>query len=233
MARSVAAVLCLGLAARAAGQRGLEDLAAGLRGLNGGAGGGDECALTCPPGEKLAPLDADFRPYANGCSVPSFIVLEKDYSFVSGCNAHDACYMACGVAKADCESRFGRALQALCRKHHRDELGGCMQMASIFTAGVSMFGCGGFIASQEEGCGCVPEAESLDRYRAYVTRFFEKYNPEKLAEQPDMARELLEGEKWKGREGELVASLYRKYPQSIEVIAADGHARRARAEQEL
>lgn len=219
------ALLCI---SSVIGQDGLDGLA-NLAKAFGGASAGQQCAMTCEPGQRLVPIEEGFRPYANGCSVPEFIQLNEEYKFEEGCNQHDACYMACGVAKGDCESRFKRILKRLCKTHHEQELKGCMQMAEVFTAGVTMFGCNGFISSQQEGCGCVPESESFDRFHAYLTSFFKEFNPEKLREKENYVEELLESKKWKGREGELIASLYRKYPESVEVIATDGQARRPKA----
>jgi hypothetical protein len=176
------------------------------------------------------------RPYSNGCSVPLGMRESiGDYThFHECCDLHDTCYASCGMDKQKCESDFGKCLKQTCgikfeastEKVKRKE---CNGMAEMFTMGTSMFGCGGYTELQKETCDCLEPKEAEERVHEYATEFYKAYNqthplPDKLVEKyisPSVSRE-----KRQKNFGMALYLLYRKYPQSIDVITRDGQSGR-------
>ncbi len=120
------------------------------------------------------------RPYSNGCSVPEMLRGSiGDYShFEVCCDFHDACYGTCGVHKPFCEKEFEKCMKDQCRAMTRPyQKGACLDMADMFVAGTSTFGCSGYTASQKELCECIPtEKEAIEHVKLYVTEFYDAYN---------------------------------------------------------
>jgi hypothetical protein len=194
--------------------RGL-DVILGLAFLAFGASQG--CSFTgCEQQGRIAVM-APHRPVSNGCSVPSFIQL-PDFQFEKCCDLHDACYQSCGVQKEECEKYFERCLKSHCRETHpgNEE---CVGTANTFVAGVRMFGCNGYQTSQESSCECVPAKDARAANERALTSFYKRYNSTKTTS--EIAHAL---DKNKGHEGKMWHALFRKYPDSIEIISRDGQA---------
>merc|ERR1719198_1757425 len=117
--------------------------------------------------------------------------------------------MTCGVTKDRCEKEFGKCLKAHCKATYPGD-GECTQTADTFVMGVKMFGCQGYLGSQEEGCDCVASEEAPARYRAYIEAFYAVYNKSRVEEIGSLMQ------KYSGKEGQLVYQLYKKYPEVIE-----------------
>ena len=61
------------------------------------------------------------------------------------------------------------------------------------------------------------------RFREYVDAFYSVYNRSKTSDPAELDGVL---QKYSGKEGQLVYQLYRKYPQSIEIISRNGQDQR-------
>ena len=91
-----------------------------------------------------------------------------------GCFAqdlHDTCYMTCGVSKAKCEKAFDKCLKTHCKSAYAGD-SECVSTADTFVMGVNMFGCNGYLGSQDEGCECVADGAATSRFAAYVDDFY-------------------------------------------------------------
>jgi hypothetical protein len=124
--------------------------------------------------------------------------------------------MACGVPKEECEVDFNKCLV----KHCKSMYGGnteCLDTAGTYVAGVRMFGCQGFIGSQEVGCSCLKRSDIYSHSTNTLTRFYERFNSSKTS--ADVTAAL---SKYKGKEGTMWKELFKLYPKSIEIISRDG-----------
>ena len=179
------------------------------------------CEYTgCQAGERVVPVPR-IRPWSNGCSVPPFIQL-PDFQFTKCCDLHDTCYMTCGMSKDGCEKAFDKCLKAHCKAAYPGSAD-CTQTADTFVTGVQMFGCQGYLGSQAESCECVAKDRAPGRFREYVDAFYAAYNRSKTSDPAELDGVL---QKYAGKEGQLVYQLYRKYPQSIEIISRNGQDQR-------
>jgi hypothetical protein len=193
------------------------------------------CPSACDDQPRLLPAPKKrIRPYSNGCSVPpSMRSSLGDYThFTTCCDLHDTCYASCGVEKKTCESDFGKCMKHMCRIKYQpsdENVQKCDGMADMFTMGTSMFGCGGFTELQKDTCDCLEPKEAKQRVHEYATEFYKTYNqthplPDKFVEKyisPSVSRA-----KRQQNFGMALYVLYRKYPQSIDVIARDGQSGR-------
>jgi len=190
----------------------------------GQMGGGGDCRSDkCGAGTRPVPVER-IRPWSNGCSVPPFIQM-PDYTFTKCCDLHDTCYMTCGVSKAKCEKAFDKCLKTHCKSAYAGD-SECVSTADTFVMGVNMFGCNGYLGSQDEGCECVADGAATSRFAAYIDDFYRTYNATKIEHQEGRAEVSRLLEQFKGREGELVYKLYQKYPQVVEIISRNGQDQR-------
>jgi len=184
-------------------------------------GGNQDCPGACENGAYPVP-QARLRPYSNGCSVPPALRQGLgDYSqFEPCCDLHDACYQACGISKALCESEFRRCMKRQCAQDTE-----CSSLADLFAMGTTMFGCQGYVELQKDACECVDNAaQAVERVHTYAKQFYAAFN--KTHELPASTENFLH----QGKHGELLFRLYRKYPSSIHMITRDGTSSRAEKE---
>jgi hypothetical protein len=167
--------------------------------------------------QGLVAVKSNERPYSNGCSVPSFIQL-PDFQFDKCCDLHDSCYMSCGINKNDCEADFNRCLKRHCKDAHKGNKQ-CEDVANTFVTGVRMFGCNGYVSSQATGCTCVEKEKVHEHNQQVLTNFYQRYNQSKTQE--EISDALI---KHKGKEGKMWSALYKKYPQSIQIVSRDGQS---------
>jgi hypothetical protein len=217
---------------------GFHDLLAGLSNQNKDG----TCPSACDDQPRLLPAPKKrIRPYSNGCSVPpSMRDSIGDYThFTSCCDLHDTCYASCGIEKKRCESDFGKCMKRICQTKHEssssEKFKKCNGMADMFTMGTSMFGCGGYTELQKDTCDCLEPKEAEQRVHEYATEFYKAYNqthplPDKFVEKyisPPDDNKSVSREKRRQSFGMALYVLYRKYPQSIDVITRDGQSGRA------
>lgn len=147
-----------------------------------------------------------------------------------------SCYASCGVDKKRCESDFGKCMKHTCRTKYQSndqKVENCNTMASTFTMGTSMFGCGGYTELQKETCDCLEPKEAEQRVHEYATEFYKTYNqthplPDKFVD-TYISLKSVSREKRQQNLGMALYMLYRKYPQSIDVIGRDGQSGRDKA----
>jgi secretory phospholipase A2 len=221
----------------------LSDLLGGLGGLSGGSnnrggntkgGGTNTCSSHCEEhGTHPAPKHR-IRPYANGCSVPPMLRDSiGDYRhFTQCCDLHDTCYMTCGMTKEWCDADFGKCMKRTCsatrrNNNNNDALKQCTSMADMFVLGVSMFGCDGYTGYQQEGCDCLPSSQATKRVYQYATEFYAAYNGTQSLPDHIVSKYELDSNKYSDRQGKFLYNLYRKYPDSIDVISRDGLSQRS------
>jgi hypothetical protein len=204
-----------------------------LLGALGGASKRNEdgsCPSVCEKEANTFPVPKRrIRPYSNGCSVPESLRSQLgDYSdFEPCCDLHDACYMSCGIPKPKCEAHFKKCMEQRCQQKGSRQRNKCSEMANLFVMGTSIFGCNGYVELQAEGCECLPKKEAFSRVKDYAHEFYQSYNqthslPESFSQKYLANDDIVR----KGAQGEMVYQLYRKYPDSIEVITRDGKSGR-------
>jgi len=217
------------------GAGGLGDLFGALGGSASGRGEKGQCVSNCVMENSASVPKLRIRPYSNGCSVPDFLSSGLgDYThFTSCCHLHDACYMTCGTSQKFCDSEFHKCMKNECKKKFRSSVSveqkTCRELADTFMVGVSMFGCGGFVDTQSEGCDCVSDAkEAKQRVKEYASDFYDTYNgthalPDTILNKYftyDVQTTSLEERDKK--HGELLFRLYNKYQKSIDVVSTTG-----------
>jgi hypothetical protein len=177
------------------------------------------------------------RPYSNGCSVPdSMRAGLGDYSaFNPCCDLHDSCYMSCGVPKQFCEKEFGKCMKEQCKDKSKNagELHECNGKADLFMTGTTLFGCGGYVELQRDGCDCLSHDEAAKRIHQYAREFYEVYNqthplPQKAIDEFLEHEDHVHPKKRTEKHGMLLYRLYKKYPHSIDVVGnRDGKSGRS------
>jgi hypothetical protein len=222
----------------------LGDLLNGIKGAQNQKKDGT-CPSACDDQPHLFPVPKKrIRPYSNGCSVPpSMRSGIGDYShFHKCCDLHDTCYASCGIDKKRCESDFDKCLKRTCRTDFQSispqKVQQCNDMADMFTMGTTMFGCGGYTELQKDTCDCLQPKEAEQRVHDYATEFYKTYNqthalPEKFVQAyisppPDnnANNKAISRKKRQHNFGMALYVLYKKYPQSIDVITQDGQSGR-------
>jgi len=185
-----------------------------------------ECPQTCSNGFMPAPKPRR-RPFANGCTIPSFdqnSAFYGDHShFDKCCNYHDVCYMSCGMARNTCDEEMKECLLGSCdRSWDKEE---CEKMARMFYMHEKFYGCPHYRASQKDLCLCFAPEEAHERVRTYASEFFQVYNQTHMLPK-NVDKKYFDREPDSNMHGELILRLYRKYPKGIEVVGRDGEATR-------
>jgi hypothetical protein len=119
--------------------------------------------------------------------------------------------------KAKCQQKSGAA------GRRTDEQDSCRKMADLFIMGTSIFGCGGYVELQTEGCECLSKRQAFSRIQEYAQEFYGTYNqthslPDAFHDKYLRSDETIR----QNKQGEMVYQLYKKYPKSIEIISRDG-----------
>lgn len=183
---------------------------------------GDNCPIGCNEGFILGPKPGHL-PYSNGCKMPNLEPLNgvyDDYShFDQCCNLHDVCYMSCGATKKYCDDFFKDCMSKVCESY--EPKNDCDKTAQEFGLSRTFHGCPHFRDSQEYLCLCYKPEEAHDRVSEYAHEFFKVYNKTHML--PDnVSRKYLKKKPNPALHGQLLFRLFKKYPESIEVVARDG-----------
>ena len=105
-------------------------------------------------------------------------------------------------------------------------------MASMFTAGTTMFGCSGYHDLQNYGCDCLPPDQAKLRMLVYVNELWSTYNrthpemPQKVVDRFLNHPETRSRDKQISAHGTLLYKLFEKYTDVIDKISNDGQASR-------
>ena len=131
------------------------------------------------------------------------------------CHAKAACLQTCGSVKHLCQEQFMKCGEATCAAiadpKASDDCSKPLELQKIMS---SLDNCNEYDNYQRQNCKCVDEDEAQKERVKFVTRFYEKYNPEdvgkakKLAAKADTVRKM----------ATLVTKLAVKYPKCIKII---------------
>eukprot|EP00937_MAST-01D_sp_MAST-1D-sp2_P001294 g1294.t1 len=178
------------------GGEGMEQLASLLGGLMGGlaggggagasggvgagaAGGGDACAFRCPDRAHAMVQDPAYQLWSNGCGTGG-MNMDVGFGFSPCCDAHDACYELCGMPKATCDRAFHKCMDKVCAAQPGGKRGKkakeCSSAKGMFTLGVGVFGCGPYMAGQQQACLCVPRARAREMEQQHVAGTLARYS---------------------------------------------------------
>ncbi|KAK3601802.1 hypothetical protein CHS0354_041718 [Potamilus streckersoni] len=121
-------------------------------------GSDTSCKFRCNDGGKPKPRPGH-KPSSNGCG--SF-GLELDTStlpvMTKCCDAHDECYDTCNKDKLECDKKFKKCLEKMCKKLepdlNDDESVGCRATAMLMSSGTQALGCQAYLDSQKTACEC-------------------------------------------------------------------------------
>jgi len=112
-------------------------------------------------------------PESNGCSTMG-IKVGGEEDFTSCCDLHDVCYQTCGLTQQKCDKLFEKCMKHLCVESFPENKQ-CVQAAQMYTMGVSMFGGGGFMESQELYCECAKENDLQQHYEDLFINFYKSF----------------------------------------------------------
>ena len=153
------------------------------------------------------------------------------FDFAPCCDRHDACYETCGMPKAACDRLFKGCMKNVCRAEG-DKYAECVSSSSIFTAGVGIFGCGSYLAGQQQACLCVQRKNAWAYLRSYIadqhTTYDTKNFPpserglrratkraESLLKEYGGVASTIEGEEKTAR---LILKLSKRFPASVRIL---------------
>jgi hypothetical protein len=112
----------------------------------------------------------------------------------------------------------------------------CLKLSKTFALGTTTFGCMGYSELQQEHCACVPRELAVDRVTQYLQAFYDHYNgthalPQKFVNKYVSELHPKTGEPKNETEfqrdlGTAIFALYKKYPESIDIISRDGKSGR-------
>jgi hypothetical protein len=97
---------------------------------------------------------------------PVYLALHglSDGDFTNACNGHDVCYDTClrpnGRVKSSCDTSFGDAMRAVCRRDYSGLLDGryllqCLGLADTYEFAVSSID-SFYDSAQKQACDCCP-----------------------------------------------------------------------------
>lgn len=151
-----------------------------------------------------------------GCRSPAAwleLPAEARELFGPCCGVHAACASSCGASKETCDASLADCLAGLCRVERPAGTLRCRAAADAVAGAVSAFGCPAYLDAQAQGCACVDPADYDAAYYGAAMGLYEVHNPA-LATDAHVSSLL---EAWADREGDMLAALYRTYPQAVEV----------------
>lgn len=184
---------------------------------------GKNCPANCKDDLIAAPKPGGVLPFSNGCKKPSFKDLKGfygDYShFDNCCDMHNVCYMSCGTAKKTCDDGLKACMLKRCDRIIEEEQ--CIKTAQEMAMDRVMHGCKHYIDSQQFLCSCFEVEEAHGRVSDYAHQFFTVFN--KTHELPEsIVKKYLDRKPQSALHGELLYRLFKKYPESIDIVARDG-----------
>ena len=147
---------------------------AGTNSAQSGGNSGDGCSFHCQSRSLVKVQDPDYQLWSNGCGTAG-MNMDMGFDFAPCCDRHDACYETCGMPKGACDRLFKGCMKKVCRAE-----GGkyeeCVSASSVFTAGVGIFGCGSYLAGQQQACLCVPRQQAWAHLRSHIADQHTKYD---------------------------------------------------------
>jgi len=133
------------------------------------------------------------------------------------CVERDICRSTCGMDAEKCHADFQKCSNKVCKGDKN-----CKMMSSLSdilgsaNLGAEKLedespGCSSFRMAQQNACKCVKEDEWQPAVDKHVTKFFKKYNKEKLNSEGTLKDPDSVWDKWRGKEPDMFYALYSKY----------------------
>lgn len=163
-----------------------------------------------------------YRVKSMGCASSSGGMMAMQPSKMGGedpledcCHAKQVCLQTCGSVKHLCQEDFmkcgDRTCAAIGSSKDREDCTRTIELQKMLSG---MDTCNEYDNYQRQNCKCVAKDDAPKERAKFLTRFYEKYNPEdvskakKLATKADTVRKM----------ATLVGKLVQKYPKAIKII---------------